>query len=354
MPVYNSARYLDAAIRSVLSQEGVLEIIAIDDCSSDNSREILASLANEDSRIKAYYNENNQGVASVRNKALTLAKGEYLAFCDSDDILPNGAYHAFLTKSNNSDVVIGAHSDMHDNGIIDEICRVCKQDCTSLFKSLFAVSCLWTKIIKRDFVLKNDLQFDSEMTIGEDVVFLANLSTKNPTFSVIDDLVYYHCQHDSNASRSLTHIYTYSAFEKHIECREKILTICKDEKSVLDFVYLSFSGFIIDFILKTTDRNELLPSFELFRDYLLKYEGFSTNPELFKAMFGVDFDAFKSISADEYIEKIRSFPARERVLAEYKAGMIGFSWIIKYFKEWLAFKLSGKRNGKGKKNEQDK
>ncbi len=343
MPVYNSEAYLDVAINSVLSQNVDLEIIAVDDCSTDSSRNILLEISERDSRVKAYFNESNIGVASVRNKALGFAEGEYVAFCDSDDILPSGAYAALISEACGYDIVVGAHADLYDDGTTDPVCRVNKNDRESLFKSLFTVSCLWTKLIRREFITSNGLSFDPKMKIGEDVVFLANAVTKDPKHKVIDDLVYYHCQHDVTRSRSLTHIYTFEAFKKHIECREKILNILGERGEVEDFVYLNFSSFIADFILRMNDSEDLDDAFDIFKHHILRYRGFAENRVLFKALFGVEYDVFSGMSASEYTERVRTVLPREHVLSEYQAGRIGFAWIIKYFKAWLGFKL---RRGK--------
>ena len=92
MPVYNCERYLEAALQSVLTQSvSDLEIIAVEDCSTDSSREILLREAQKDARIRPICNERNVGVSAVRNIALQHATGEYIAFCDSDDIR-----HCFL------------------------------------------------------------------------------------------------------------------------------------------------------------------------------------------------------------------------------------------------------------------
>ena len=88
IPVFNTAEYLNEAIGSILRQTlQELEIVAIDDCSSDNSLQILRELAAADSRIKVIAMPQNQGQSVCRNKGLEIAKGEYIYFFDSDDIL---------------------------------------------------------------------------------------------------------------------------------------------------------------------------------------------------------------------------------------------------------------------------
>jgi teichuronic acid biosynthesis glycosyltransferase TuaG len=83
-PVYNSEKYIADTINSVLAQTYTnWEMLIADDCSSDNSAEIIKKYT--DSRIKYFRLETNSGAAIARNKALEKAKGNYIAFLDSDD-----------------------------------------------------------------------------------------------------------------------------------------------------------------------------------------------------------------------------------------------------------------------------
>ena len=87
IPVYNSDKYLVETLDSVLKQTYTdWELLLIDDCSTDCSREIIESYAEKDSRIQVHLLEENSGAAVARNKGMELAKGEYVAFNDSDDL----------------------------------------------------------------------------------------------------------------------------------------------------------------------------------------------------------------------------------------------------------------------------
>lgn len=87
MPAYNAEAFLELAIRSVINQTMTdWELIVIDDCSKDSSFDIATEFASADSRITALRNEQNMGVAKTRNRGIDLAKGQYIAFLDSDDI----------------------------------------------------------------------------------------------------------------------------------------------------------------------------------------------------------------------------------------------------------------------------
>lgn len=89
MPAYNCGKYIKEAIESVLIQEVPLELIVIDDCSSDGTEDIVQEFSSEQ-RVIYIKNQQNQGVAASRNIGIKQACGKYIAFLDADDYwLPN-------------------------------------------------------------------------------------------------------------------------------------------------------------------------------------------------------------------------------------------------------------------------
>lgn len=85
-PSYNCADFIEDTIRSIQAQTyNNWELLITDDCSTDNTREIIRSLANKDSRIKLFCLVNNSGAGIARNNSIKEANGRYIAFCDSDD-----------------------------------------------------------------------------------------------------------------------------------------------------------------------------------------------------------------------------------------------------------------------------
>ncbi|MDT0677679.1 glycosyltransferase family 2 protein [Autumnicola musiva] len=90
-PVHNSAKFIEETVRSVQSQSYALwEMIIIDDCSNDESVQIIKKLAREDKRIHLMQNSSNSGPAITRNRGIEAAKGDFITFLDGDDIwLPN-------------------------------------------------------------------------------------------------------------------------------------------------------------------------------------------------------------------------------------------------------------------------
>lgn len=106
MPVHNMAGYVEAAVHSVLEQIGVnLELIAVDDASSDDSIERLRKI--RDPRLQVTALDHNQGVAKTRNIALAQARGEWVQFLDPDDRLDPGKLAAQLKVCTDADVIVG-------------------------------------------------------------------------------------------------------------------------------------------------------------------------------------------------------------------------------------------------------
>lgn len=105
IPVYNAEKFIEETIQSVLNQTYEdIEIILVDDCSKDNSREIIKEYAKKYKNIIYYLQEKNFGAAVARNKGLDLAKGRYIAFLDSDDLWYSEKIEKqinFMRKNNN-------------------------------------------------------------------------------------------------------------------------------------------------------------------------------------------------------------------------------------------------------------
>lgn len=103
-PSYNSSSFIEETINSVIAQTySNWEMIIIDDCSSDNSVDVINQSISKDNRIKLIQNKENKGAAETRNVGLKIAKGRYIAFLDSDDLwLPTKLEEqiAFMEKGN--------------------------------------------------------------------------------------------------------------------------------------------------------------------------------------------------------------------------------------------------------------
>ena len=103
VPIYNTEKYLDRCIKSIVNQTYKnLEIILVDDGSPDNCPSICDNWARIDSRINVIH-QKNSGVSAARNAALDLASGEYIGFVDSDDFIEPDMYSLLVQKSVDTD-----------------------------------------------------------------------------------------------------------------------------------------------------------------------------------------------------------------------------------------------------------
>lgn len=194
VPVYNVAPYLRQCMDSIINQTyRNIEIICIDDGSTDESGKILGEYAKSDDRIKAVHT-NNAGVASARNTGLSLASGEYLLFVDGDDWIDTATCQKAVSSISTElvDVVMWPYirefSDHSDPKIIfwgqklfDETeCRKLERRMIGLSdeelarpENLDALSTVWGKLYRREIIEQNHLRFEDLSRIGtyEDGLF---------------------------------------------------------------------------------------------------------------------------------------------------------------------------------------
>lgn len=176
VPIYNSSLYLPMCLDSLINQTFKnIEIICINDGSTDNSLDIINNYASKDSRIRVV-NQKNEGIGFSRNLGISLAQGEYIAFVDSDDYVDPITYELVYNKAkvNDADVVIFSANCITET---QEINKDSKKyfDLSSYFENkevpasftyneikdkLLKVSWnIWNKIYKLEFIKYNNIKF---------------------------------------------------------------------------------------------------------------------------------------------------------------------------------------------------
>ncbi len=117
-PTYNSSRYVKETIEAIQAQTYQnWEMLITDDCSSDNSCEIIQQYSAKDPRIKLYKAEKNGGPGAARNNSIKEAKGRYIAFCDSDDVWlpPKLEIQLALMEEKHAGLIHGAYYECNEN-----------------------------------------------------------------------------------------------------------------------------------------------------------------------------------------------------------------------------------------------
>ena len=182
IPVYNVAEYLEQCLESVINQTYQnLEIICVDDCSTDNSPQILEYYVNKDPRIKFIKNTSNIGLGYTRNNGLAIATGDYIHFLDSDDWMELNAYETMvnhLRNSGNVDVLRFVWKSIDNNTLKETIHEYPhKEHFNKIIIFLNTPECMpiwstsaWIQLLKREFLQKHNLSFNNHRCF-EDVEF---------------------------------------------------------------------------------------------------------------------------------------------------------------------------------------
>ena len=180
IPVYNAESYLDQCLLSLEGQTYEdLEIICIDNNSSDRSTEVIASHVNKDSRVK-FVSQPIQGVSNARNAGLDAAQGDYVFFIDADDFVKPTLVEKVLTAAEdaNADVVMFPYDHYFEHLNEYRLISQAKMeppsaDTAELGSKLFFYTtpsaCL--KAFKRSLLEEHQIRFDPEVRFGEDLLF---------------------------------------------------------------------------------------------------------------------------------------------------------------------------------------
>ncbi len=207
VPVYNPGQYFRKCLDTLCNQTYKnIEIILIDDGSKDGSSEICDEYVNNDSRIICIHNENH-GVSSSRNTGLKLAKGDFIAFVDSDDYVENNTYERLIEKVNNNDcdaIVFEYYINYPDK----EIRHLLNKENYGFFskeetqKKLFTgFQFSVTKFLKKELI--TGITYREEIYRGEDTLFVAEALFKANKVLFTNEAFYHYVQSEESACRGV-------------------------------------------------------------------------------------------------------------------------------------------------------
>ena len=212
VPVYKVEDYLEECVKCITNQTYKnLEIILVDDGSPDNCGKICDDLVKKDSRIKVIHKKNG-GLSDARNAGMEIATGEYLAFVDSDDLVPLDAYEKLMKKMSqeNADYVIGNYINCNDDGSLwekpvfnAEKYKEFRLNIKDYKDSFFIMnSGVWNELFRKDFVDELGLKFEIGLP-AEDAIFTTYCFIKAKKVYYIPDLVYIYRQRYAGTSISM-------------------------------------------------------------------------------------------------------------------------------------------------------
>jgi len=228
MPVHNAAGFVADTIRAVLAQDlPDIEVICVNDCSSDNTAAVIEELAQQDRRVRLLNNLRNLGPGGSRNVGIRAARGRYVFFLDADDGLPAGALSKLLAaaEKNDSSIVRGAfrverriHGQMSQGvkypaGISDR--TIASTTLAETPDLLASTEGHWAALYEHDFV--ETILYPENLRMGEDSLFLIKALSLAPVVTTIPDLVYVY----KDNAESAMNTYDFGKYMDEVDWRRR-------------------------------------------------------------------------------------------------------------------------------------
>jgi glycosyltransferase involved in cell wall biosynthesis len=270
IPAYNTAKYIDKCLESVINQTySNLEIIIVDDCSTDNTREVLKKY-NKIKNIKIIYNEVNSGLSFSRNHGLSVATGDYIGYIDSDDYISLNYYEKLM------DAIIKNHAEIAlcDIKTVDDetnISRLSKCYDGEEFNLVSAVSTglaasACNKLFKKEVIAQNPFAVGK---VNEDIAVVIPALVHAKKIAYAKDAYYYYIQRNGSIQNSKFSEKRFDIIDG-VELTLKRIKGCKNYNRIKDaLVYYQIIVVLIYVIPKEKDRK--------YRKYILKEFNEKTN-----------------------------------------------------------------------------
>lgn len=282
IPVFNSDKYIKKCINSILEQYySCLEVIIVNDGSTDNTRSICQELASNDSRIK-YFEIENSGPAVARNYGLLKATGDYVGFIDADDTIDKNMYQTMIDAAiiDNLDIVMCGYRTVSNVDSLDikinipcQLMETTESIKENIIKRYYfgdseGIASLWNKIYKRKFLEKHNLKIDETRVRAEDYWFNLNAFMNCERFIFINECFYnYFNINNSSVMKS----FRVNQFELFLETRNKLIEL-NDNVFLFDGVNERLDKDVLYFSLEYLHLIMLTQDFSIVIDFINKKE----------------------------------------------------------------------------------
>ena len=219
VPVYNTEKYLPKCLDSLLGQTlADIEVICINDASTDGSLDVLKKYAKNDDRIKVIDFTENKGVSVARNVGIDQAMGEYIGFVDSDDFVDLDFYEKLYNKvlETDADVVKGNIYDCDENGNNPTLTSFYDINNKIRKNPAYFLYGFTSAIYKTSFIKENKIHFPEDVTHFEDPYFSIGVTLCNPKIDFVDNIKYHYIKHNKSACANCKTLKQTEAFSKSI------------------------------------------------------------------------------------------------------------------------------------------
>ena len=198
IPVYNIEDYIEKCIKSIIYQDYEnLEIILVNDGSTDNSLKICEKYSKKDKRIKILSQEN-QGLSMARNNALKVATGDYIWFIDGDDYIEENSFEIIKKYIDNDyDIIISDYYEVKNNK--NKLVKIKGENYSDNIRYVLSHCIVWNKIIKKKLL---DYDFFPKGQYYEDLYSIPILVLKIKKYKFIDETLYNYVRREGSITNS--------------------------------------------------------------------------------------------------------------------------------------------------------
>lgn len=250
VPIYNVDKYLDNCIESIVNQKYKnLEIILIDDGSTDKSLQICNKWASKDKRIKVYH-QKNSGVSSARNKGIEKSNGTYISFIDSDDMIDQNLYETFSKEYSKKIDIIRFRCQTHYgkykiNSIPMKEGEFWLENNDALKYDMFFLKHSFGSVCFSIFSKKviSKIRFNEKYKYGEDYLFYFNVLQNCKSIYISNQILYHYLINEFSATRKkeiskeLKEIYDHYDVDAYVYKYVINNNLLKYENDALDCTY---------------------------------------------------------------------------------------------------------------------
>lgn len=261
IPVYNSEKYLEECLDSILNQNYTnIEVVLVNDGSVDSSETICKKYAKKDKRIKLI-NKENGGVSSARNRGIIECTGDYIMFIDSDDMLHQKALENISNNICENDTIVFGYTRKYKHKEEINICnynlkiedieeKIISDDCIGGY--------LWNKVFSSNIIKNNKIIFNENIHFCEDLVFVLEYIKFTKKIKYISKSLYLYRMRKGNTTDNLISQKTISILKAYDYLQKETNNV--NIKNKIRYYYLIMYFQLCPFLLIDDVNEEILKS----------------------------------------------------------------------------------------------
>ena len=317
IPIYNASKFLDQCLGSIVNNgytEKDIEILAIDDCSTDNSKRIVNNYIKKDSRIRLISISKNRGSGYARNLGIDHSKGEYVFFIDADDWIEKGTIDSLIKKTNTQyDFVLFGLNEYNLRGkdikIIKNVPSITENNLDFFSSALMTVDgfkpMVWCYLFSKKLIEKKNIRFP-EGVYCQDIVFSTKCLFHSKKIGVVKKVFYNYRIHHESVTGSYSKKNIEDSFYCHNLIREFLIEKKVFEKYQNEFIIRMLTccirpNFLSYFKVKGSDK-ELKERMKSVRKHpIMSSDSLSVLENAYKYCYSIDNKSLGSFLRTSYM-----------------------------------------------------